>query len=221
MGLISELSNLLSFLSISGFIFIFPILPKIHSTPIHYDLFSNADLSIQWGLTVYPIIHIFLLITNSIVGVKNSSAKNYGVVHFVREEQLWTQLLLIVLQVHASYVTLYGEHSWTLPWFLVPLFLFVLALHSIVFWLRGGCGGGGGKKSKNKGVDSPRSLILSLTSPEAASNMSEDDIVETTPTRRGRSAPRSPRSTTTGGRQSPRSSGGRSKSPRSASKRKT
>jgi hypothetical protein len=189
-SLVREWLGFLCFASIASTLFVYPV--SLHSSPIHYDLWSQVGSAHPQGLIVYPAILLSLFITlRSLEDSHNPAASSVAAINAI------VAPFVALCQLDASLVSVYGPR--VLPFWVVPAFLLVLAAQLIrisvlSIWSEKNSSESGRESSgrKARSPRSPRSLIRSLSSPEDDENDDKDPsyVERVTPVRRAGRSPR-------------------------------
>ena len=145
--------------------------------PIHWDFWSNPDWALKDGQFVFPALFFIIFIVAKISARREKESELSDNIFYI------IGAMLVVLQVHGSWVGLKGPLAPSLPRWIVPSFLTLLAaallkgILGFTFFREASESVELKKKSpkKSKSPSSPRSLIKVLASPELAEDNSDED----------------------------------------------
>ncbi len=212
--------ELLSYVSFSSLLAAAAVDPIAKfKAPVHYTIDGTADWSVHHGILVYPLI-LLTMRAGMLLRMPSEAREALSSINAA------VAALLVVLQVHASLVSIYGPGSYSVPAWLVPVALAILAAQVIISTLRvkraapgellanttaGDAAPKSGEK-KQRTPPSARALIRSLSSPDNDDNDEDAQKPESVTPVRGRKSV-TPRKTAAA--RSPRAT---EKSPRAASK---
>ena len=156
--------------------------PSKHPVPIHWDIFSNPDWSVNDGQFVYPAIFLAMWLGAKANSHAANSLKN-GIL-------IVTSFMLATLQVQASFIAFEGPAAFVLPRWVVPAYLAALSaviiystLNLTVFRPSTAAAAPTEQAAAStaeapRSPRSPRSLIKSLASPELVDEDNEGDSSE-------------------------------------------
>lgn len=156
MKFVSELLFFFCFMSFTAYLYVFPDIK--HATPVHYNLWGEADNYWEHGLVIYPIV-LFLCYVGTAATASSTKMKELDRNYF-NVSMLITGLMLLVLQSHATYISLFGKDTLKVPTFFVPGLLLLYLMSLLVFlWNKKNA-----PPEPPKSPRTPRSLIKSLAS---------------------------------------------------------